>query len=74
MQPIFKFLQKYGNIDNEEMYKTFNMGMGFAIITHEKDVEETIKILKIQDHGEVKIVGRIEKGRGVSVPTLGLNY
>ncbi len=74
VQPIFKFLQKYGNIDDEEMYKTFNMGMGFAIITNERDVEETIEILKILSHSEVKIVGRIEKGRGISVPTLGLNY
>jgi len=73
-QPIFKFLQRYGNIDNEEMYKTFNMGMGFAIIIHKKDVDKTIKILKKHSHADVKIVGVIEKGNGVSVPMLGLTY
>jgi phosphoribosylformylglycinamidine cyclo-ligase len=73
-QHIFKFIQKYGNIDDEEMYKTFNMGMGFAIITHEIDADETIKILKKHSHIDIKIVGRIEKGHGVSAPTLGLNY
>lgn len=30
--PIFKFIQKYGNIDDFEMYKTFNMGLGLVII------------------------------------------
>ena len=73
-QPIFKFLQEYGNIDDKEMYKTFNMGMGFAVITHEKDVDGAIKILKKLSNVDVKIVGRIEKGRGISIPTLGLNY
>ncbi|MEA3457448.1 MAG: phosphoribosylformylglycinamidine cyclo-ligase [Candidatus Thermoplasmatota archaeon] len=73
-QPIFKFLQRYGNIDNEEMYKTFNMGMGFAIIIHKKDVDKTIKILKKHSHADVKIVGVIEKGNGVSVPMLGIIY
>ena len=73
-QPIFKFLQRYGNIDDEEMYKTFNMGMGFAIIIHEKDVDKTIKILKKHSHTDVKIVGAIEEGNGVSVPMLGLTY
>ena len=44
-QPIFQFIQKYGNIDDKEMYQTFNMGMGFAVIVSEKDVKETVKIL-----------------------------
>ena len=30
-QPVFSFIQKEGNIDNYEMYKTFNMGMGFGL-------------------------------------------
>jgi len=73
-QPLYKFLQEYGNIDDKEMYKTFNMGMGFAVILHEKDVDNTIKIFKKYSHVDAKIVGKIEKGNGVSAPTLGLNY
>jgi len=64
-QPIFKFIQKYGNIDEKEMYQTFNMGMGFAIIVAKKDMGKTIKILKKHSNSEVKIVGRVEKGKGV---------
>lgn len=74
VQPIFKFLQKYGNIDDKEMYQTFNMGMGFAIIVSEKDVDKTIRILKKYSQVEVKIVGRIEKGSGVEVPRLEIKF
>ena len=31
-QDIFQFLQKTGNVEDREMYQTFNMGMGFAVI------------------------------------------
>ena len=74
-QPVFKFLQKYGNnIDDMEMYQTFNMGMGFAVIVSEKDVDKTLKILNEYTSVGIKVVGRIEKGSGVEVPTLGLKY
>jgi len=73
-QPIFMFLKKYGNIDDREMYQTFNMGMGFAVIIAEKDVNEAIKILKKYSDAMVKVVGGIKKGRGVEVPKLGLTY
>ncbi len=72
--PIFKFIQKLGNIQEKEMYKTFNMGMGFAIIINEKDLEDTINIIKKNSDNETKLVGTIEKGKGVFVPDLGLKY
>jgi phosphoribosylformylglycinamidine cyclo-ligase len=71
---IFSFLKKYGNIDDKELYHTFNMGMGFAVVVAEKDVQETMKILKKYSDAEVKIVGKITKGSGVEVPKLGLKY
>jgi len=73
-QPIFTFLQKQGNIDDKEMYQTFNMGMGFAVIVSEKDVDNTFKILNKYTSVEIKVVGRIAEGSGVEVPKLGLNY
>ncbi|MDY0266847.1 MAG: phosphoribosylformylglycinamidine cyclo-ligase [Methanimicrococcus sp.] len=33
---IFKFLQKQGNVSDLEMYKTFNMGMGFILVVPEE--------------------------------------
>lgn len=73
-QPIFAFIQKYGNIDDEEMYQTFNMGMGFAVIVSEKDVGKTTAILEKYSDSKVKVVGRIEKGKGVEVSPLDIKF
>jgi len=51
--PVFSWLQKLGNIDDKEMYKTFNMGMGYVIIA---DRESAGAIVKMTDG---KIVGRV---------------
>lgn len=36
--PIFSLIQKEGNISNEEMFRVFNMGIGFSLIVSEGDV------------------------------------
>lgn len=43
-QPIFKFLQEQGEVEDLEMYKTFNMGMGFLIVLPEQDAPQAAKI------------------------------
>ena len=73
-QPIFTFLQKYGDVDDREMYQTFNMGMGFAVIVAKKDVDKTLKTLKKHSKSEIKVVGRIEKGKGVESPGLKIKF
>lgn len=56
-KPIFEFLQKGGNIDEEEMYKTFNMGIGMMILLPQDQVETAINILKEQGE-EAFVIGR----------------
>jgi phosphoribosylformylglycinamidine cyclo-ligase len=73
-QPIFSFLQDYGNIDDYEMYQIFNMGMGFTVIVAEKDASDAIKILQKHSDATVKAVGIVKKGTGVEVPHLKLRY
>ena len=73
-QPIFRFLQQYGNIDDREMYQTFNMGMGLTVVVDKDDVETTMKTLKKYSEATVREVGVIGKGSGVEVPNLGLTY
>ena len=59
--PVFKWIQKEGNIPKEEMYKTFNMGLGMIIAVDKQDEEKAIKIL--EENGErTYIVGRLESG------------
>ncbi len=58
-QKIFEFLKELGNIETDEMYRTFNMGMGFMVILSDEDA----KALKKTYDGD--IVGYVEKGEGV---------
>lgn len=60
--PVFKWIQKEGNVPKEDMYKTFNMGIGLIIAIDKKDEKEVIKIL--EDLGEKPyIIGYLEKGQ-----------
>ena len=72
--PIFNFLQQNGGVDTQEMYQTFNMGMGFAIIVAADDLDQTLKILKKHSKVPCKVVGTITNGTGVHVPSLSIKY
>ena len=59
---VFDWLQEKGNIENKEMYRTFNMGMGMVIIVDKDDAEKSVSIL-----GEyAQIIGTVKSGKGVS--------
>ena len=59
--PIFKLIQQEGNITDEEMFGTFNMGVGMMVVVRENDAEQAIQILK--EAGEdAKIIGEIVEG------------
>jgi len=60
--PIFKFVQEFGNITDEEMYKTFNMGMGFAVVIPKSEEHEATRITGGKIVGEV-----VEKEKGIKV-------
>lgn len=62
IHPIFNIIQEKGNISEPEMYRTFNMGIGFILVVSEKEVDSTL--LKLKRFGEkAYIIGKIEKGR-----------
>jgi len=45
--PIFKLIQEKGNVPDEEMRRTFNLGIGFVLILDEKCVDRVVqKIVK----------------------------
>jgi len=67
-QPVFRIIQKLGNVSVEEMYQTFNMGMGMAVVVDKKDVDTSLDILN--RYVEAEVVGKIERGEGVSIPSL----
>lgn len=61
--PIFEFLQRYGNIDREEMYRVFNMGIGYALIVRPSFAKSIVQQLKRWGE-KAWIIGEVVKGRG----------
>lgn len=61
---VFKQIQVDGNVEVKEMYRTFNMGIGFCVIAPEASVDDIIHTFKKNKMG-CRVVGRIEKGTGV---------
>lgn len=55
---IFNFLQKEGNIEDSEMIRTFNCGVGMVAIVAAKDVEEIRQILTNLGE-EVFVIGKL---------------
>lgn len=45
-QPIFKLIQEIGEISDEEMFKVYNMGIGFCIVVPHSEVAEVFNICK----------------------------
>ena len=64
---IFKLLQKKGNIEEDMMYNTYNMGLGMVLAVAPADVDKTLKA--IQAAGDVAyVVGTCEAGeKGVTL-------
>jgi phosphoribosylformylglycinamidine cyclo-ligase len=44
--PIFRLIQKFGRVDEEEMYSVFNMGIGFCAVVGQDDVAEARGIIE----------------------------
>lgn len=58
---IFKHIQKKGNISDEEMYGTFNMGIGFVLIVSQDEEQQVIEELKALGE-KAYTIGYVERG------------
>ena len=61
---IFKFIERQGKVDRDEMYRVFNMGIGFVIIIPKNQLEKATNILRAQ-HQSYSVIGVIRKGKGI---------
>ncbi|MBI2420528.1 MAG: hypothetical protein HYV38_00375 [Candidatus Levybacteria bacterium] len=61
-QEIFDFIQKHANLDDYEMYQTYNMGQDYAIFVDPKDVEKCLKVIKKNKFVGLN-AGYVEKGK-----------
>lgn len=57
---LFRLLQEWGQVDAEEMYRVFNMGIGMVAIVAEHDVERFLRLVPEPAH----VIGALEPGTG----------
>lgn len=62
-QPIFELMQKESKFSDGQMYRTFNMGMGFFVICDKENAGDILNIAK-----DAEVVGEVRKsGRTITV-------
>jgi phosphoribosylformylglycinamidine cyclo-ligase len=60
--PIFDLIQDLGKVPEDEMFKTFNMGIGMVLVVKKIDAQAIMKKLKRLKEN-VYIIGHVEKGK-----------
>jgi len=70
-QPIFGLIQKTAadlgyTVTDEEMFRTFNMGWGFAIIVDKTDMETAIKALKTTGT-QPELIGNVTAKQSIEI-------
>jgi len=70
-QPIFGLIQRTaselgGVITDEEMFKTFNMGWGFAVIVNENDEDEAVEVVE-KNGVQAEQIGRVTESKGIRI-------
>ena len=59
--PIFKLLQKQGNISEHDMFNTYNMGVGMTCVVPKDQADKALEVLKANGE-DAYVIGHIEKG------------
>ncbi len=67
--PVFSMLQRLGEVDRNEMFRTFNMGIGLAMIVAPENVDGVRRLLRRQRE-HVYVIGevvRLKRGAHTAV-------
>ena len=73
-QEIFNFIQKHANINDYEMYQTYNMGQDYAIFISAKDVKKTQEVIA-KNKFESIVAGHVATGpRQVIIKPKNITY
>jgi phosphoribosylformylglycinamidine cyclo-ligase len=65
-QPVFEFVQREGNVSDEEMHRTFNMGTGFVVALPDEEAEA------LADETDGRVIGEVREGETVAIRGLKL--
>ncbi|MCL2105197.1 MAG: phosphoribosylformylglycinamidine cyclo-ligase [Kiritimatiellaeota bacterium] len=58
---IFTFIERQGKVDRDEMYRVFNMGIGYVIIVRPRDAKAALELLRKYPLAS-SVIGKIEPG------------
>jgi phosphoribosylformylglycinamidine cyclo-ligase len=61
---IFKYIQNRGRVDRDEMYRVFNMGIGYVVIIAKRDLNRAMSILRA-NRQPFSVIGVCRVGKGV---------
>ena len=64
--PVFRLLEKYGNIPHREMFNIFNMGIGMVVVLDESQAQQAIDILTAAGE-KASVIGRVTDTEGVVI-------
>lgn len=65
--PVFKLMQKIGNVSEAEMYRTFNMGVGMVVVVSPNDLQTVKKQLEERGTSGYEIGSVIRGNREVAI-------
>jgi phosphoribosylformylglycinamidine cyclo-ligase len=71
---LFRWIAETGPVPLEELYQTFNTGVGFVAVVRPLRRSETLRRLARAGFPDARVVGHVERGAGVRLPSLGLEY
>lgn len=60
-QPVFDWLQRAGNIERDEMYRTFNCGLGMTVCVPAAQADRAVALLRA-DGETAAVIGEIRRG------------
>jgi phosphoribosylformylglycinamidine cyclo-ligase len=61
--PIFSWLQQTGSVPDEDMLRTFNMGIGLVMACEAGEADQLIEDLALADETGARRIGVVEAGR-----------
>lgn len=59
--PIFKLIEKTGNIDKLEMFRVFNMGIGLTFFVNKNESEQILEFISERNY-EPYVIGKLSEG------------
>ncbi|MBS3899369.1 MAG: phosphoribosylformylglycinamidine cyclo-ligase [Dethiobacter sp.] len=62
--PVFALLQRLGDVAEDEMFRTFNMGIGFVLVIAKDDADRAMTLLRAAGEAPL-LLGEVVEGEGV---------